>query len=88
MLSADDPAMPAPTGDSDCGSQLEPFDLEMMEQPAEQPQLGVVAQLAPMAGLDASPVSSETMTIRRSSRGRIVQRARRLIAAFSVCAPS
>ena len=89
MFSADEPAMPAPTGESDRRPQLEPL------RPGSGGAAGraAAARCCRCSSLQCAastrwPVSSETITIRRSARGWIVQRARRLIAAFSVCAPS
>jgi hypothetical protein len=68
--------------------QLEPVDLEVVEEPAEQAQFGAVAQLGPVPRLDARARCRPRRSGGRRRRGRIEQRARRLIAALSVCAPS
>ena len=77
MFSADDPAMPAPTGESERVRSSSPSRLEVMQQAAEQPQLVGVAQLRPVPDLDAlAGVLGDDARCRRSVRGRSVAAAR------------
>jgi len=85
MFIADDPAMPAPTGESERVVSVRPFASKKRTRRATSGSVSV-----PSADGDStstrSPVSSETSTTRPSSRDSSRQWARRLIAAFNVTA--
>ena len=81
--------MPAPTGRLAARVQLERLGLEVMEQPAEQLEVVVVAQLAPVLDLDAppgvvgddrdAPIGARRIVQRRAQADRGVERLRALV---------
>ena len=77
------------TGSRDAGPQLEPLRPGSGGAGVRAARSSVLSRSSlQCAASTRRPVSSETITIRESDRGWMRQRARRLIAAFSVCAPS